>query len=70
MITIREAHEEDRESASKLLWKAFEATTSYEDAIKQGWMKRWNNPETECDHSMEFMAYDSHRRYHIKYTYC
>jgi AICAR transformylase/IMP cyclohydrolase PurH len=45
MITIREAHEEDRESASKLLWKAFEATTSYEDAIKQGWMKRWNRTE-------------------------
>ncbi len=47
MIEIREAREEDRSSASKLLWKAFEATTSYEEAMKQGWLKRWNNPDDE-----------------------
>ncbi|MFW9963888.1 MAG: enhanced intracellular survival protein Eis [Candidatus Sifarchaeia archaeon] len=47
MIEIREAREEDRESAIRILWKAFEATTSYEDYLKQEWIKRWNNPEKE-----------------------
>ncbi|MFX1262740.1 MAG: GNAT family N-acetyltransferase, partial [Promethearchaeota archaeon] len=56
MIRIREAREEDRESASKLLWKAFEATTNYEDAMAQGWMKRWNNPEKE---NWAFVAVDN-----------
>ncbi|MFW9968311.1 MAG: enhanced intracellular survival protein Eis [Candidatus Thorarchaeota archaeon] len=56
MSEIREACEEDRESASRLLWKAFEATTSYEDAIKQGWMKRWNNPK---DDNWAYVAVDN-----------
>ncbi len=47
MIEIREAREEDRESANRILWKAFEATTNYEDYLKQEWIKKWNNPETE-----------------------
>ena len=47
MIEIREAREEDRESAIRLLWKAFEATTNYDDYLKQEWIERWNNPEKE-----------------------
>ncbi len=47
MIEIREAREEDRESAIRILWKAFEATTNYEEYLKQEWIKRWNNPEKE-----------------------
>jgi hypothetical protein len=44
MIEIREAREEDRDSAIRLLWKAFEVTTNYDDYLKQEWIKRWNNP--------------------------
>ncbi len=47
MIEVREACEEDRESAVRVLWKAFEAATDYEDYLKQDWIKRWNNPEKE-----------------------
>lgn len=47
MIEIREAREEDRESVVRVLWKAFESTTPYEDFLKQEWIKRWNNPEKE-----------------------
>jgi predicted acetyltransferase len=47
MIEIREAREEDRDSALRLLWKAFEITTNYEEYLKQDWLKRWNNPEKE-----------------------
>lgn len=47
MIEIREAREEDRESVVRVLWKAFESTTRYEDFLKQEWIKRWNNPEKE-----------------------
>ncbi len=47
MIEIREARDEDRDSAIRVLWKAFEATTNYEEYLKQNWIKRWNNPEKE-----------------------
>jgi len=47
MIEIREAREEDRDSAIRVLWKAFEVTTNYEDYLKQDWIKRWNTPEKE-----------------------
>ncbi|MFW9976426.1 MAG: enhanced intracellular survival protein Eis [Candidatus Thorarchaeota archaeon] len=47
MIEIREAREEDRESAIRILWKAFEATTNYEEYLKKEWIKRWNNSEKE-----------------------
>lgn len=47
MIEIREARETDRESAIRVLWKAFEATSSFEDIMKEDWIKRWNNPEKE-----------------------
>jgi predicted acetyltransferase len=45
MIKIREACEDDRESAVRVLWKAFEATNTFEDVMKQDWIKRWNSPE-------------------------
>jgi predicted acetyltransferase len=45
MIQIREACEDDRESAVRVLWKAFEATDTFEDVMKQDWIKRWNSPE-------------------------
>jgi len=47
MIEIREAREEDRESVLRILWKAFEATTNYEDYLKQEWINRWNNQEED-----------------------
>ncbi len=47
MIEIREAREEDRDSALRILWKAFEPTTDYEDYLKQEWIKRWHNPARE-----------------------
>jgi predicted acetyltransferase len=47
MIEIREAREEERESALRVLWKAFESTTGYEEYLKLKWIKRWNRPEKE-----------------------
>ncbi len=45
MPEIREAKETDRESAARVLWKAFEAGETYENVLKQDWIKRWNQPE-------------------------
>lgn len=47
MIKIREAKEEDRSSAIRVLWKAFEAQRSFEEVEKEDWVKRWNRPEKE-----------------------
>ncbi|MFW9808240.1 MAG: enhanced intracellular survival protein Eis [Candidatus Thorarchaeota archaeon] len=47
MIEIREARAEDRESAVRILWKAFDPTSSYEDHLTKEWIKRWNNPEKQ-----------------------
>ena len=45
MIEVREAREEDRESAVRLMWKAFEATANLDEVMKQDWTNRWNRPE-------------------------
>ena len=45
MVELREAREEDRESVTRLLWRAFEATESFEDAQKQDWLKNWHQPQ-------------------------
>lgn len=47
MIHIREAREEDRSSAARVLWKAFEAQRSLEEVEKEEWMGRWNRPEKD-----------------------
>ena len=45
MVEIREARNEDRDSAMRILWKAFEKTARYEDYLKQTWIHLWNRPE-------------------------
>jgi predicted acetyltransferase len=45
MIEVREAQEEDRESAPRLLWRAFEATEDFEEVRAKNWMKRWHRPK-------------------------
>ncbi len=45
MIDVREAREEDRESAVRILWKAFESSERYEDVLKQSWIKNWHQPD-------------------------
>ncbi|MHA1907781.1 MAG: GNAT family N-acetyltransferase [Candidatus Thorarchaeota archaeon] len=47
MPEIREALEKDRESTIRVLWKAFEATQTYEHVLKEDWVKRWNRPEKD-----------------------
>ncbi|MFW9910363.1 MAG: enhanced intracellular survival protein Eis [Candidatus Thorarchaeota archaeon] len=45
MVEVREAREEDRKSAVRVLWKAFESTSNYEDVLKQKWISNWHRPE-------------------------
>ena len=45
MIEIREARDEDRESVKSVLWKAFEATETFENMRKQEWLKEWHRPD-------------------------
>ncbi|TFG29461.1 GNAT family N-acetyltransferase [Candidatus Thorarchaeota archaeon] len=47
MIKVREAREEDRKSAVRVMWKAFEAQRNYADVEKEEWIERWNHPENE-----------------------
>ncbi|MHA2310074.1 MAG: GNAT family N-acetyltransferase [Candidatus Thorarchaeota archaeon] len=47
MFQIREAIEEDREGALRVLWKAFEAFRDLEEMKKDDWTKYWNRPEDE-----------------------
>jgi predicted acetyltransferase len=47
MVEIREARDADRVSAMRVLWKAFEATTDFQDMIKEDWVKRWNSPQEQ-----------------------
>lgn len=47
MIEVREAKEEDRQSAVRVLWKAFESTETYENVLKQEWVKAWHRPENK-----------------------
>ncbi len=45
MIEIREARDEDRKSVASVLWKAFEATETFENMLKQDWLKDWHKPD-------------------------
>jgi len=45
MVELREAREEDRESVARVLWRAFEATESFEDVQKLDWLKNWHQPQ-------------------------
>jgi predicted acetyltransferase len=47
MYEIREAMEEDRDSAIRILWKAFDVTEDLEEVRKRDWAKRWNTAENE-----------------------
>ncbi len=45
MYEIREAKDEDRDSAIRLLWKAHEVTSNLEDVRKEPWAQGWHSPE-------------------------
>jgi predicted acetyltransferase len=45
MYKFREAKEEDRNSAIRLLWKAHEVTTDLDEVRKASWTKNWQNPD-------------------------
>ncbi len=45
MYEIREAKDEDRDSAIRLLWKAHEVTTDLEEVRKEHWAQGWHSPE-------------------------
>jgi hypothetical protein len=45
MDDIREAKDEDRDSAIRLLWKAHEVTSNLEEVRKEHWAKEWHSPE-------------------------
>ncbi|MGD9397653.1 MAG: GNAT family N-acetyltransferase, partial [Candidatus Thorarchaeota archaeon] len=45
MYEIREAKDEDRDSAIRLLWKAHEVTANLEEIRKEPWAKGWHSPE-------------------------
>ena len=56
MVEIREATEADRDSAIRLMWKAFEATENLESFKKQDWINFWNSHENE---EWAYVAVDS-----------
>jgi predicted acetyltransferase len=45
MFQVREATEDDREGALRVLWKAFEAYRDFEEMKKDDWTEYWNRPE-------------------------
>jgi predicted acetyltransferase len=47
MFQVREATEDDREGALRVLWKAFEAYRDFEEMKKDDWTEYWNRPEDE-----------------------
>ena len=47
MYEIREAMESDRDSAIRVLWKAFDVTEKIEEVKKEDWAKGWHRPEKE-----------------------
>ncbi|TFH08023.1 MAG: GNAT family N-acetyltransferase [Candidatus Thorarchaeota archaeon] len=47
MIQIREGREEDRPSVARVLWKAFEAHSTFEDVEKSDWLAIWNQPQNK-----------------------
>ncbi len=55
MYDIREAREEDRDSAIRLLWKAHSVTDSLEDVRKEEWTQGWHIPEKK---DWSFVAVD------------
>ena len=56
MIQVREGREEDRPSVARVLWKAFEATRTFEDVEKEDWIARWNQPK---DKDWAYVAVDN-----------
>ncbi|MFX1476317.1 MAG: enhanced intracellular survival protein Eis [Promethearchaeota archaeon] len=58
MIEVREAREEDRDSAIKVMWKSHEQTTPYRETREADWVKRWHTPENE---DWGFVAVDGDR---------
>ncbi|MEM2142928.1 MAG: GNAT family N-acetyltransferase [Candidatus Thorarchaeota archaeon] len=42
-MEIREAIEDDRESASRLLWRSFEPLRRYDDVVRMEWLRAWND---------------------------
>jgi predicted acetyltransferase len=55
MIQVREGRDEDRSSVARVLWKAFEATRTFEDVEKEEWLTRWNQPQ---DRDWAYVAVD------------
>jgi predicted acetyltransferase len=47
MVEIREATEADRDSAVRLMWKAFDASENLDNIRKQDWINLWNKSEEE-----------------------
>ncbi|OLS29521.1 MAG: hypothetical protein ThorAB25_16150, partial [Candidatus Thorarchaeota archaeon AB_25] len=45
MYEIREAKDEDRDSAIRLLWKAHEVTTDLDEVRKEFWAQGWHSPK-------------------------
>jgi predicted acetyltransferase len=45
MYDIREAKDEDRESAIRLLWKAHSVTDNLDEVRKEHWAQGWHSPE-------------------------
>jgi predicted acetyltransferase len=45
MYEIREAKDEDRDSAIRLLWKAHEVTSDLDEVRKEHWAQRWHSPK-------------------------
>ncbi|NHJ14298.1 MAG: GNAT family N-acetyltransferase [Candidatus Thorarchaeota archaeon] len=40
---IREGQKDDRDSLTRVLWKAFDVARSYEEFCKEEWIDRWND---------------------------
>lgn len=47
MFQVREATEDDREGALRVLWKAFEGFRDFDEMKKDDWTQYWNRPEDE-----------------------
>jgi predicted acetyltransferase len=47
MYEIREAKQEDRDSAIRVMWKAFDVTEKIEEVRKEDWAQNWHSPEKE-----------------------
>lgn len=56
MYEIREAKDNDRDSAIRLLWKAHEVTSNLEDVRKESWAQGWHSPEKR---DWSYVALDS-----------